>query len=274
VDVTHLDDEMRQRVTEVIDPNATEPFGVYVWADPDPAASLARHVEQVVFDEAFGNSPEQLDVEYGKYEDSSVFLCVVDHRRRTPVGMARAILPSAAGLKSLNDIGREWGENVDDVVARTGLLMQPELVWDCATVATLPEYRGGDTHGLISMALYQSSATATLRCGFRWWVSVVDVPVLRVFQWRLGRPFETYEGVSAMPYLGSSSSIPVWCDLPKWSARFATKNPVKHDIVFGGRGLPGAVAPPDWDAVEELVGGCAERRLVRDSAPPAPPPPA
>jgi hypothetical protein len=271
VDATRLDDAMRQQVTEVIDPNTTEPFGVYAWADPNPAASLARHVERVVFDEAFGNSADQLDVEYGKYERSSLFFCVIDHHRRIPVGIARAILPSDAGLKSLNDIEREWGENLDDVFARTGLHMQPELAWDYATVATLSDYRGGDTHGVISMALYQTFATATIRCGFRWVVAVIDVPVLRLLQWRLSRVFETYEGVAALPYLGSAASMPVWSDLPAYRARLATSNPDTHDIVFGGHGLPGSVAPPDWDAVEELIGGCAARRLVRESEPPATP---
>ena len=99
MDATRLDDAMRQQVTEVIDPNATEPFGVYVLADPNPAASLARHVERVVFDEAFGNSPDQLDVEYGKYERSSLFFCVIDHRRRLPVGMARAHPAVRRGLE-------------------------------------------------------------------------------------------------------------------------------------------------------------------------------
>ena len=270
MDATHLDSEMREQVTDVIDPNANEPFGVYVWADPDPAASLARHVERVVFGESFGNSPEQLDVEYGKYEHSSVFLCVIDHGRRLPVGMARAILPSDAGLKSLDDLEREWGEDIDDVLARTGLPMERDFVWDCATVATLAGYRRGTTHGLISMALYQTLTTAAVRCGFRWLVAVVDAPVLRVLQWRAGRPFHTYDGVPAMPYLGSAASMPVWSDLAAWSARLAIENPVKHEIVFGGHGLPGDVAPPDWDAVEALVGGSVERRLLTESAPPAP----
>ena len=56
VNATRVHDAMRQQVTEVIDPHATEPFGVYVWADPNPAAWLARHVERVVFEESFGNS--------------------------------------------------------------------------------------------------------------------------------------------------------------------------------------------------------------------------
>ena len=73
-----------------------------------------------------------------------------------------------------------------------------------------------------------------------------------------------------MPYLGSTATMPVWSDLPAWSARLAIENPVKHEIVFGGHGLSGDVAPPDWDAVEELVGGSAERRLLTAWEPPAP----
>jgi hypothetical protein len=267
-----LGDEMREQVTEIIDRQAKEPFGVYVSADPDPAAGLARHVERVVFDESFGNSPEQLDREYGKYEAASVFLCVVDHEQRLPVGMARTILPSAVGLKSLNDLEREWGEDVDDVLTRTGLPVQQDRMLDCATIATLPEYRGGETHGVIGMALYQTLATGGIRCGFRWLVAVIDVPVLRVIQWRLGRPFQPYEGVPAMPYLGSTASIPVWTDLPVWSARLASSNPVKYDIACGGHGIEGVVAPPDWDRVNELVGGATERRLLTPPAPPVAPP--
>lgn len=245
-------DDMREQLTEIIDPQAKEPFGVYAWADPDPAAALARHVERVVFDESFGNSPEQLELEYGKYEATSVFLCVVDHERRLPVGMARTIVPSDAGLKSLDDLEREWGEDIDDVLTRTGLPLQHEHMWDVATIATLPEYRSGETYGVIGMALYQTLATAGLRCGFRWLVAVIDVPVLRVIQWRLGRPFQPYEGVPAMPYLGSSASLPVFTDLPVWSAGLARSNPVKYDVVCGGHGVEGVVAllptGKDWPA--------------------------
>jgi hypothetical protein len=264
----HLGDEIREQVSEIVDPQAQEPFGVYVWADPNPATELARHVERVVFDESFGNSPEQLDLEYGKYEAASLFICVVDHSRRLPVGMARTILPSDAGLKSLNDLEREWEEDVEDVLTRTGLPVQPELMWDCATLATLPEYRGGDTQGVIGMALYQTLATAGLRCGFRYLVAVIDVPVLRVIQWRIGRPFQPYEGVPALPYLGSTASMPVWTDLPVWSARLASSNPVKHDIVCGGHGVEGLVAPPDWDMVDELAGSAERRLLMRPESPP------
>ena len=109
-------------------------------------------------------------------------------------------------------------------------------------------------------------------------VAVIDVPVLRLLQWRLGRSFETYEGVTALPYLGSSASMPGVVGPPRLDrACLATANPAKHDIVFGGHGLAGSVAPPDWDAVDELVGGSrggaasqASRNRRHGAAPPTP----
>src|SRR5579875_1985596 len=82
-----------------------EPFGVYVLRSEDPAAELGRSLERAVFLEAFGNTPELLEVEYSPYESASLFLVVVDHRRRLPAGVMRVICPGGpAGLKSLNDL--------------------------------------------------------------------------------------------------------------------------------------------------------------------------
>ena len=231
---------MREQVAEVIDPNATEPFGVYVWADPDPAASLARHVERVVFDESFGNTPEQLDVEYGTYERSSLFLCVIDHRRRLPVGMARAILPSDAGLKSLDDIEREWGEDVDDVLARTGLPMRARASSGTAP----PSRRCRSTDGA------RRTASSAWRCTRRRDGSrPVRFPVVGRGDRRAGAPGapvaprppvrDLCRECARCPTSARPSSMPVWSDLPAWSARLAIENPVKHEIVFGGHGLSG-----------------------------------
>ena len=77
-----------------------------------------------------------------------------------------------------------------------------------------------------------------------------------------------------MPYLGSTASIPVWTDLPVWSARLARSNPVKHDVACGGHGVKGVVAPPDWDMVNELAGSADRRLLTRPESRVTPPPPA
>jgi hypothetical protein len=255
-------EEIRERVEVVMDDTRPEPFGVYVGTSDDPVATLARHVEREVFGDTFGNTPALLAEEYGPYESASLFFCVIDHRRRLPVGMARSILPSTAGLKSLNDLAREWGLDVDEVVARTRADLRSGYAWDCATIATMPDYRRGALFGLISMALYQALATSPLRCGFRWWVAILDAPVFRVLQWRLKQPFKKYDGVAPASYLGSASSIPVWSDLNAWNIGLAAADPILHDVIFGGRGLDDAVVPPDWARVEQLVSELTPARLA------------
>ena len=76
-------------------------FGVYAFSAADPFSALARQVERAVFDEVFGNSPALLAEQYGPYEASTLFVTVLDHRRRLPAGAIRLICHSAAGFKSL-----------------------------------------------------------------------------------------------------------------------------------------------------------------------------
>src|SRR5216684_4710946 len=99
-------------IDRTIDVSVPEVFGSYLFLDSDPAAEIARSVERAVFLEAFGNTPELLAAEYGPYESSSLFLCIVDHRARRPAGAMRLILPriSGPGLKSVNDVEKAWGE--------------------------------------------------------------------------------------------------------------------------------------------------------------------
>src|SRR5580700_6711894 len=115
------DAELRRRAGALAAPGIPAPLGVYLFHADDPAAELARHVERVVFMEAFGNTPELLAKEYAPYEGSSVFLCVMDHLRGLPAGTMRIVLPSEAGFKTIDDAAPVWGEPLDTMAARTGL---------------------------------------------------------------------------------------------------------------------------------------------------------
>lgn len=247
-------EELRDLTTELIDTSAAAPFGAYVWAGNEPGAELGRHCERVVFEEVFGNSPELLAEQYGPYEDASIFFCVVDHKRRLPAGALRVIRPSDAGFKSLADLATVWGHDVDEALA--GTRRNPDLgrAWDIATLAVDADYRGEATKGLVSLALYQATTSTADRAGAHWWATILDVVVLELIQSQLARPFEYFRGVEPMTYLDSPSSVPVWCDVPRWSERLAAINPDMHEMVFGGRGLEGAVTPVDWDRAVELAG--------------------
>jgi hypothetical protein len=258
-DIDLVREEVREQVDQVVDPAAPQPFGLYASGTEGVVAALARRVEQAIFMEAFGNTPTVLRAEYGRYEDACVFFCVIDHRRRMPVGMARCILPSPAGLKSLDDIGRDWGEDVGVMLARTGLDFDRKDAWDCATIATLPEYRRGALEGVVTMSLYQAVASTPYRYGYRWWLSILDLPVYRLIQWKLVHPFSKYAGVEARSYLGSKLSLPVWADIDEWSARVRRADVEQFERIFGGGGIEPAVKPLDWDAVGALV-----RRVAGD----------
>ncbi len=222
------------------------PFGTYLFRPTDPGADLARHVEGGVFDEVFGYSPHTTNAEYGPYERSTVFVCVLDHRRSLPVGAIRLVLPGGPGFKSLDDTARSWGHHVDTTAS--GIDVASDPLWDIATLSVAPGYRTG----LISSALYQSTCTLAQRCGVRWFVTVIDVAVLRLLQRTLRRPFTPFPGFEPRDCVGSIS-LPCFSDVPAWAARLAHHDPTLHETIFGGVGLESAVSHPDWHRATHLM---------------------
>ena len=258
--------ELGELAGELIDDRQpTEPFGVYLLGPEESAAELGRHVERAVFLEAFGNTRELLEIEYGRYEPASVFCVVLDHRRRLPAGMMRVLVPSGVGFKSLDDITRYWGEPVDQVMARVDRVWEPTRLWDLATLAVMPEYRGEAALGLVTQALVQALTMVGQRAGVRRWVGILDLPVLRMLQWRMGRPFRPFPGLEDRAYLGSAGSAAVWGDAAAWDAHLRRTDPVLHDLLFGGRGLEPVLSTPDWDAAAALVHDVSRRGSVEHS---------
>ena len=247
------DAELRRLARGAMVPDAAAPLGVYLFLASDPAAELARHVERVVFMEAFGNTPELLAKEYAPYEGSSVFLCVMDHRRGLPAGTMRIVLPSAAGFKTIDDAVPVWGEPVGAMAARTGLDIDLARTWDIATLAVGPEYRGKATMGLVSIGLYQGLALATTRSGIEWLLAILDVPVFRMIRWKLRMPMAGFTNVVAQPYLGSPASMPVWCSVSDTERRLARSDPDMHALYFRGEGLEPALRPLDLHGSVGLV---------------------
>ena len=241
--------DLRALTSDVMDPTSEQPFGTYIFASHAPGAELARHIERVVFQEAFGNSPELLAREYGPYEDQSVFFLVIDHRRRLPAGMMRVVVPpgpSAGCSKTLDDLERVWGEQAEDAFVGSGARLDRAAVWDIATLAVAAGYRGKAARGLVSLALVQALIVALGRFRIDMVVALLDVAVLRLLQWQIGHPFVAIGGVAPRPYLGSETSLPVWSDVPAWRARLAEADPTMHALLCEGQGLEAAVAAAEW----------------------------
>ncbi len=244
---------MRSLARRVTAPEAPEPFGAYLFGADEPGAQLGRALERAVFLEAFGNTRELLAAEYGPYELSSVFLCVIDHRRGLPAGVMRVLLPSPLGSKSLNDIGSVWGETPAGLIERTGLGIEPERTWDIATLAIAPDYRGKAAQGLVAMGLYQTLTLAARRLGIEWFVAILDMPVFRMLRWKLRMIFAGFDGLAPRSYLGSSASIPAWCSVVEAERRLAEQDPDLHAILVLGEGLEPALRRVDLARVDSLV---------------------
>ena len=263
---------MRDFVGAVVDTEVPEPMGAYMFGPYEAGSEICRHVERTVFLEAFGNTPELLEQEYGAYERTSVFLCVVDHRRRLPAGAVRLILPEPGGpgLKTLNDLEPVWGEPADTLLARAGVAAPREASWDVATLAVMPEYRGAAAAGLVSIALYQSGVRAARRAGVDWMIAILDVVVHRMARLKFQGPFVPF--APARSYLGSAASFPVYLHISEWERRVAVADPAIHDVMFDARGIEAAVRPLDLARVAALVPAspaspAASRRDVPEQEP-------
>ena len=237
-----LSDAAVRRLTQDVMTHApNEPFGVYLFRSDAPGADLARHLEQAVFLEAFGNTPEFLAKEYDPYEAASFFLCVVDHRRRVPVGTMRILVPSRAGFKTFNDIPPNWGVSVDEMIERTGLALDFKRTWDIATLAVARDYRGRATAGLVTLGLYQALAMLTLDSDIEWLIAILDRLVFRMVRWRLRMTFAAFEGTAPIRYLGSSASLPVWCSMSEGKRNLLVNDPELYELFVEGKGLEAAV---------------------------------
>jgi hypothetical protein len=154
------------------------------------------------------------------------------------------ILPSAAGLKSLNDLERGWEETAATVLERSGAHLLLAHTWDFATLAVMPDYRGRATAGIVALALQQGVFTLGRLEGLTHCVAILDIVVLRQIQWQLKKPLIPFVGLEPRSYLGSPLSVPAWLDVARWQQRLLEHHPDLHDLVFEGAGLGAAVRLP------------------------------
>lgn len=243
---TVTDEELVDRVMAA-SRRGESPFGLYVFPASDPAAQLARRVERDVFSEYFGNTTDVLEAEYGPYEEASLFFCVLDHRRRIPVGVMRVILPSPRGFKTLHDIERIWGQPLHRILDEGRVPLDTARLWDVATIAVAADYRRAATHGLISLALYQALCTLVTKHEIGWIVAVFDLIALDLCQGQLGRPLAGFPGLEPRGYLDSPASVPVYGDVADYKVRLAFADPALYELLMTGHGLEAAVSRPNWE---------------------------
>lgn len=166
----------------------------------DPRADLARTLERQVFEEEFGNDAATMVAEYGPYEERSLFFLVLDRRAGLPVGAGRAI---AGGGKTFDDAPAHIGVGPAGIVAAHD--MHDGLIWDNATLAVLPGYRGGRSALAVSSLLYRTFLNAGRQAGVRHVVTLLDRRAHRNMM-LLGVPLVPMAGSAPFAYLGSAST--------------------------------------------------------------------
>jgi hypothetical protein len=175
------------------------PFVALAVRHDDLFADMARTVERIVFEESFAMDVAVMTEEYAAYEENSLFFLVIDRRTAKPAGAARVI---DGGGKTLDDAPDVIGADLSTIVAEHGMF--DGKIWDFATLAVLPEYRGGKST-MVSSLLYRAFINAGRRAGVRHVVAMLDARAHRGIA-SIGAPFVPMAGSEPFEYLGSPAT--------------------------------------------------------------------
>ena len=205
-----------------------------VVADTEAERDAARAVEARVFLQAFGNTPEVIEREYGPYDDRSRFVTVLDDADGSALGVARLIVADeAAPVKTLIDVaGEPWRLQVPDVLTAAGVAGGP--VWDVASLAVDRRFRSGAAGGELMLALCHGIYRYSLFSGVEGLVTVLDDRVLRLVR-MLGGPWVPMAGAVSREYLGSPASTPCICRVDSVPVSMRSRRPDLAPAVVEGR---------------------------------------
>lgn len=193
----------------------------------------ARTVEAKVFLQAFGNTPEVMEQEYGPYDGRSRFVTVIDDETGAALGVARLILPDATGpVKSLIDVaGPPWQLDVHESLQATGLAARP--VWDVGSLAVDRRFRTGASGAEVTVALCHGVLVHSLACGAEGLVTILDDRILRVVR-AMGMPWQPMAGATSQYYLGSPASTPCVMLLGAVADSIRTRRPELAPAIVDG----------------------------------------
>lgn len=189
-------------------------FGCYLLPHRSRYSDLAREVECTVFERFFGNTPQCMADAYAEYEASSMFLLVVDQDEHRAAGALRIILPTARGLKTLNDIAEAPPHIGSERVASYHHIDDPRRCWDIGSVAVLKEYRAAATDHTVSLMLYGHLYNLMVRRGIEHMVTVLDKHAFAQLTEALGVPVVPIAGSEPFSYLGSETSFASYMHVP------------------------------------------------------------
>jgi GNAT superfamily N-acetyltransferase len=198
--------ELTGRLLAERPPEGSDRFVCYKLEGDDAFASIGRKIESDVFGEAFNNSPDEMEAEYGPYEQQSMFFVTIDREKGIPTGAMRIIKDGPQGFKSLNDfLEKSPSVTAEDVREFHGM-HDDEHTWDVATVAVPPEYRDKGTATQLYRAMYKTAVDD----GIEHVVAIIDADPLKKMNKFLGIPLVPMVDSEPFPYIGSQKSQAVY----------------------------------------------------------------
>lgn len=237
----------------------------------------ARDCEADVFWQWYRNTREEMEREYGPYEDRSVFLAVTDAHDDVTAVM-RLIAPGGpAGLKTLTDVAAEpW--NVDGRRAATAAGLDLATTWEIATLGSRRRQAASSIRN--SMALYFGFGVLARVNAMSAFVSILDDRVRRLLD-MVGLATLPLPGTRAGAYLGSAASTPVYGVTSTMADNQRRNHPDAFALIAMGHGLDGVSVPTDeefllfgrtevaarsWLTPRSVVGGSSPVRPVAAQA--------
>lgn len=227
------------------DPSPSRAAGVLRPSFPCVGADLtaARACEQAVFLRRFGNSAEELAAQYGPYEPSTSFGAVL-RPDGTAVGAVRLIRPGPQRVKTLLDAAEApWNVSdrvIGEVVGEADGLGERHT-WDVASFGVDSAAAGGDRR--IAMLLLAVLFGAFRDNAVTGMVAMLDAAARRALL-GLGIHMLDLPGAEPAPYLGSSSTVPVYRRITELHAMHVADFPQLHRQVFHGVEIRGVDAAP------------------------------
>lgn len=237
-------------------------WAVFVLDGKSKFADIAKRVEVERFSEFFGTHPLEHIGDYCEYDESSIFVLVVDCKDRSspkPAAELRAVKNGPRGIKTVNtlvsgepeanpwsvELGSQLGSNDPDSFYER-IKIHPDKTWGIETMAALKGYAGNSGEfGAATFPLYAVCLQLSDRAGVNSWVSIQDVRPLKQMQDLFDKPWETLE-VEAKSFEGPYPTIPAYIpSLDAAEQKLRGANPEMAELMIDGIGLKDQYALPD-----------------------------
>lgn len=264
--------ETTARIAQRCDP--TKRWAVLMSADDgSDVATVARFLEEAVFELAFGQDSDDMEAEYGPYRPISTLHLTIDLLTRRPAASARLLWGSGPDLKAVVDsvATPEWGVGWSEIAEFHGYDID-DVGCEIATLAALPEYRKVEANWAVK-AMLASVMHSVLESGASAMMCTFCDASTRLINRIDAFDFARVNDLPDAMHVGALSWNGI-LDLRTYEERWTRERPEDPDFaalikrydesVHGGTQLP-PIDLRDHSLIRQLVGDRSRRSVVGSS---------